>query len=179
MVNVKAGKIISIFSIVYGILNFIINISGSNVFGMIISVGLIAVGIISFIKINKDVKIKGLVIIMLIFWFLLVVISFIFINVPVAGPIIFIVGVGFSIAPIISGFMYLSSLKKESVSPSNKDYHSIFLNEEREHEVEQDKATVGETIVEKLNKIEDLYNNGHISKEEYTKLRKQILEENI
>lgn len=182
MGNIKAGKTIAIFSVVYGILNFIFNITGDGVvsegpdiYGMIISAGLIAIGIVSLIKINKGEKIKSSVITMLVFWFLLVIVSIAFLTIPELGTIMFIVGISVSVTPIVTGFVYLSSLKKDMQDIGNSDEprsDPFGLSDE-------DNSNESGTLVEKLKKAEDLYHNGHINLEEYTNLRKKILDENI
>lgn len=77
MVNVKAGKILSIFSIIYGILNIFANIlrndsfsGGINIFRTSLCIGLIILGIMPMKRLNKDLEIKRLVKILLIVWFL-------------------------------------------------------------------------------------------------------------
>lgn len=166
MGNIKKGKTVSIFSIVYAIINFLptlngelLGLEGTNTFGIAISLSLLAVGVISLIKLNREETIKGYVIAMLVFWFLLLVVSVFFLVIPVLGVVIFLVGVGVSITPIITGFQYLSSLKETTPTSSfGKD-------------------TDIDGVVENLERITNLLNEGAITQEEYNRLRKKILEE--
>lgn len=135
MVNIKAGKTISLFSIFYGILSVFSNILGNqflgdilSIFRMIISIGLIVVGIISIKRINKRERSKGLVISMLVFYILMSIVYFLSLDMSYAGIIMFLVEVGILMIPITSGFKYLSSLKKVSETIDNHDGDSVFFN---------------------------------------------------
>lgn len=174
MVNKNSGKTVSIFSIIYGIINFASNFQdddvfggGVNILGLVLSVALVVVGIVAYSKINSDKNAKGLVITMLVFWFLLIMISISFLIIPILGPIMFILGIGLSIAPVITGFKYLSSLKESNTNYQNNNSNLEFMNDSND-----DLST-------RLQKVQDLYDKGYISKEEYNETRKKILDENL
>ncbi len=161
MGNVTAAKTISIFSIIYGVLNFFSNLKEStilgqsyNPIGVLLSIALVVIAIVSLTKISNNQKVKGLVIAMLVFWLFLLIASILFLGIPVFGWVVFVIGIGLSVVPIISGFKYLSSLN----SANNKN---------------------NEDITKKLTKSKSLYDGGYITEEEYEEIRKKILDENI
>lgn len=136
MINTKAGKIISIFSIIYGTMTVISNVLENdftgdrlNIFVMVISVGLIVTGIMSIKRINKDVQIKGLVIIMSVHYFLMAALYILVLVISVIGIIMLLIELGVLMVPVISGFKYLSSLKKHQQKLKELNNDSVFTDE--------------------------------------------------
>lgn len=118
MINVNAGRLISIFSIAYGILSINFNILDNrfpgdifNISKIIIFAILAVLGIMSIRKVNRNKENKRLTITMIVFWFLLIVIYLLTLTISVIGVVMFLVEVGILLVPIISGFKYLSSLE--------------------------------------------------------------------
>lgn len=169
----KSAMIVTIFSIAFGALLVISSFSDIEMSDEFSNVGMamilvllpfLGIAITTLVLATKDKNVKGFIITLLVFWFVILGFFTTALIVPVYGFIVFLVGVGISITPIIYSFKYLSALKQRVVEPTIQPFAGLIYND---------------GVKQKLDQARQLLDEGYITQEEYELRRKRILEENI